>query len=97
LNRNDLRICPVVEETQSNDGQQEALKATGYMKIFAEKYTGKVASDRNQLRAVLAKVREGDVVLVTKIDRFARCTLDLLTMLKDLEARGVTFERRPSG
>jgi DNA invertase Pin-like site-specific DNA recombinase len=79
----------VSSETQSYDGQLEALKAAGCDKTFAEKHSGKAASDRKQLQALLGKVVEGDVVVVTKIDRFARSTLDLLAMLKDLEARGV--------
>ena len=82
----------VSSETQSYDGQLETLKAAGSQKIFAEKYTGKTAGDRKQLQAMLGKICEGDVVVVTKIDRFARSTLDLLTMLKDLEARGVGFK-----
>jgi DNA invertase Pin-like site-specific DNA recombinase len=84
--------APVSSETQSYDGQSEALKAAGCKQIFAEKYTGKAASDRKQPQAVLGKVREGDLVVVTKIDRFARSTLDLLTILKDLEARGMGFK-----
>jgi DNA invertase Pin-like site-specific DNA recombinase len=82
----------VSSETQSYDGQLEALKAAGCQKIFAEKYTGKTAGDRKQLQALLGKVAEGDLIVVTKIDRFARSTLDLLTMLKDLEARDVGFK-----
>jgi DNA invertase Pin-like site-specific DNA recombinase len=82
----------VSSETQSYDGQLEALKAAGCQKIFAEKYTGKTAGDRKQLQALLGKASEANVVVVTKIDRFARSTLDLLTMLKDLEARGVGFK-----
>jgi DNA invertase Pin-like site-specific DNA recombinase len=47
----------VSSETQSYDGQLEALTAAGCEKIFAEKYTGKAASDRKQLQALLGKVR----------------------------------------
>jgi DNA invertase Pin-like site-specific DNA recombinase len=77
--------------TQSFDGQIEALRATGCTEVFAEKFTGKAATDRKQLQALLVKTQRGDVIIVTKIDRFARSTLDLLAMLKDLEARGVGF------
>jgi DNA invertase Pin-like site-specific DNA recombinase len=73
-------------------GQLEALKAAGCAQIFAEEYTGKAAADRKQLQALLAKVRQGDVIVVCKLDRFARSTRDLLNMLHDLEQRGVGFQ-----
>jgi Resolvase, N terminal domain len=82
----------VSSETQCFNGQIEALKAAGAEQIFAEKFTGKAANDRKQLQAMLAKVREGDVVVVCKLDRFARSSLDLQTMLKDLDNRGVKFK-----
>jgi DNA invertase Pin-like site-specific DNA recombinase len=59
--------------------------------VVAEKQSGKALDDRKELQKLLARVERGDVIIVTKIDRFARSTLDLLTMLKDLEARGVGF------
>jgi DNA invertase Pin-like site-specific DNA recombinase len=78
----------VSSETQSYEGQLEALRATGCENLCREIYR---QGDRKQLQALLGQVGEGDVVVVAKIDRFARSTLDLLTMLKDLEA-GVGFK-----
>ncbi len=81
----------VSSETQSFAGQVAELSAAGAVKVFAEKFTGKVAADRKQLQALLAKVREGDVIVVTKLDRFARSTRDLLNLMHELEQRGVGF------
>jgi DNA invertase Pin-like site-specific DNA recombinase len=82
----------VSSATQSFDGQVEALKAAGCGQIFAEKFTGKAAADRKQLQAMLAKVTKGDVIVVTKLDRFGRSTRDLLDMAEDLERRGIGFK-----
>ena len=81
----------VSSETQSYDGQIEALKAAGCQQVFAEKFTGKEGADRKRLRSLLATVREGDVIVVCKLDRFARSTRDLLNMLHELGQRGVGF------
>jgi DNA invertase Pin-like site-specific DNA recombinase len=76
---------------QKFDGQVAELKAAGASRIFSEKFTGSAAADRKQLQALLRKVREGDVIIVTKLDRFARSTRDLLNMLHDLAERGIGF------
>jgi DNA invertase Pin-like site-specific DNA recombinase len=81
----------VSSDTQDHAGQVEALKTAGCEQIFAEKQTGKTAADRKQLQVLLAKAQPGDVIVVTKLDRFARSTRDLLNMLHDLEQSGVGF------
>jgi DNA invertase Pin-like site-specific DNA recombinase len=81
----------VSSDTQDHAGQVEALRAAGCEQIFAEKQTGKTAADRKQLQVLLAKAQPGDVIVVTKLDRFARSTRDLLNMLHDLEQCGVGF------
>jgi DNA invertase Pin-like site-specific DNA recombinase len=81
----------VSSDTQDHAGQIEALKAAGCQQIFAEKQTGKTAADRKQLQVMLAKAQPADVIVVTKLDRFARSTRDLLNMLHDLERCGVGF------
>jgi DNA invertase Pin-like site-specific DNA recombinase len=77
---------------QDYAAQVEALKAAGCGEVFAEKFTGKTAVDRKQLQALLDKVVEGDVIVVTKLDRLGRSTRDLLEMEEDLERRGVGFK-----
>lgn len=75
---------------QSLDIQVEALRAAGCEKVFQEKVSGTTA-DRPQLQAVLQFVRESDVLLVTRLDRFARSAKDLHNMLADLIGKGVGF------
>jgi DNA invertase Pin-like site-specific DNA recombinase len=56
---------------QSLDAQHAALKAHGAEKIFAEKVSG-ARTDRAALAKAIAMLREGDVLLVTRLDRLAR-------------------------
>nr|CAD6597706.1 recombinase family protein [Rhizobium sp. TCK] len=72
------------------EGQLRDLKAAGCTKIFQEEVSS-VAAKRSELERALEYVREGDVLLVTKPDRLARSTLDLLQIAQDLEQRGVTL------
>jgi DNA invertase Pin-like site-specific DNA recombinase len=67
--------------------QQQALTDAGCEKIFAEQVSS-VAS-RDVLKAALAFLREGDVLIVTKPDRLARSTTDLLSIEADLARRGI--------
>ena len=70
--------------------QQRDLKAAGCTKVFHEELSS-VATKRPQLDAVLDYLREGDTLIVTKPDRLARSTLDLLQIAQGLEGRGVTL------
>lgn len=70
--------------------QQRDLKASGCVRVFHEELSS-VASQRPQLDAAMDYVREGDTFVVTKPDRLARSTLDLLQIARDLEAKGVTL------
>lgn len=70
--------------------QHNALAAAGCEKVFSEKRTGTNA-DRDQLQACLEFVREGDVLVVTRLDRFARSSVDLHNMVEALTKRGVGF------
>lgn len=74
---------------QNLESQLEALKDCD--KIFKEKASG-VKEDRPELAAMMDYVREGDTVVVTKIDRVARSTKHLLTVVEDLQKKGVTFK-----
>ena len=55
--------------------QHEALKAVGCTKVYAEKLSG-ARSDRPQLARMLRALEAGDTVVVTRLDRLARSTLD---------------------
>jgi DNA invertase Pin-like site-specific DNA recombinase len=68
--------------------QRRDLKAAGCVKVFHEELSS-VATRRPQLEAALDYVRGGDTFIVTKPDRLARSTLDLLQIAKRLEGRSV--------
>lgn len=74
---------------QSLDVQTEKLNKAGCEKIFSEKRSGKKADNRSQLQALLSWVREGDKVVITKMDRLARSTADLLNIINLLEEKRV--------
>ncbi|EJN16292.1 site-specific recombinase, DNA invertase Pin [Bradyrhizobium sp. YR681] len=76
---------------QDHAGQVDALKAAGAVKIFSEKMSG-VRADRPQLARAIAALDEGDILAVTRIDRLARSSRDLLNIVHEIEARGATFE-----
>lgn len=80
----------VSTDGQSLDAQLDALQAAGAAKIFQEKASG-AQTDRAELVRLLRVADAGDVVVVTRLDRLARSTRDLLNMLASLSERGVGF------
>jgi len=70
----------VSTEGQELTAQREALAAAGCARTFAEKVSGAKA-DRPQLARLLAGLAPGDVIIVTRLDRLARSTRDLLTIV----------------
>lgn len=86
----------VSTDGQTLDAQREALIAAGAEKVFAETASG-AKSDRAELAKVLAHVGKGDTLLVTRLDRLARSTLNLLNILDDLSRREVMFRSLTEG
>jgi DNA invertase Pin-like site-specific DNA recombinase len=80
----------VSTDGQSLEAQHAALKAAGAEKIFAEKISGAKA-DRKQLAGAIGALREGDVLLVTRLDRLARSTRDLLNVLAAVADKAAGF------
>ena len=76
---------------QHLDAQQDALLAAGADKLFVEKITGTKAS-RPELDKALEYLREGDTLVITRMDRLGRSAKDLLTIVSTLEALGVDLE-----
>ena len=80
----------------SSDGQdlttqREALRAAECDIIREEKVSGSSTEGRQQLAILLDFIAEGDTLVVTKLDRLARSTLDVLTVITALGERGVEF------
>lgn len=80
----------VSTDGQSLEAQVEALTAAGCAAVFQEKISG-ARADRPQLRAMIAKLGAGDVVVVSRLDRLARSTRDLLNILDEISTAGAGF------
>ena len=80
----------VSTEEQELTVQLEQLTAAGVEKMFQEKASG-IKEDRPKLAAMLEYVREGDTVIVAKLDRIARSTRHLLEIVDLLEKKQVAF------
>jgi DNA invertase Pin-like site-specific DNA recombinase len=71
--------------------QLEALKTAGCRIIRSEKASGTSTKGRTELAAILEFIREGDALVVTRIDRLARSIGDLQDIVRTLRARGATL------
>ena len=76
---------------QSLEAQTERLEGAGVEKLYSEKRSG-VDAARPELKACLDYVRDGDTLIVTKIDRVARSAADFHSILKQLSDKGVSFK-----
>lgn len=81
----------VSTKDQNLDAQINQLHQAGVEKIFQEKASG-VKEDRPELTSMLDYIREGDTVIVCKLDRIARSTKHLLSIVEFLEKKGVAFK-----
>jgi DNA invertase Pin-like site-specific DNA recombinase len=85
-----LGYARVSTDGQSLDAQLAQLKIAECTKIFREKVSG-ARTERPELRKLLAAIQKGDIVIVTRLDRLARSTRDLLNVLAAIAERGGTF------
>ena len=74
------------DQTAGLAAQQRDLKAAGAEKVFSEQASS--VAQRTKLTECLAFLRDGDVLTVTKPDRLARSTAELLSIEADLSKRG---------
>lgn len=79
----------VSTDEQDVELQVETLTKFGCETIRTEVFSGKTLKDRNELKTVLEFIREGDVLVITRIDRLARSLKDLMEIASLLEERGV--------
>ena len=81
----------VSTDGQSLAAQDAELHAAGCAKVYAEKVSG-ARSDRAELEKLLRRLGEGDVLIVTRLDRLARSTRDLLNILHRIAQAGAGFK-----
>ncbi len=80
----------VSTDGQTVGAQVEALTAAGAVRVFQETASG-AKTDRAQLRRLLDQLDAGDVLTVTRLDRLARSTRDLLNILATIAERKAGF------
>jgi DNA invertase Pin-like site-specific DNA recombinase len=73
---------------QDLESQLQALEKENCDKIYSDKFTG-TKTDRPQFNKVLEELKEGDTLVVTKLDRFARTTADGINTIKGLFEKGI--------
>jgi len=81
----------VSTDGQSLASQDAQLRAAGAARVYAEKISG-ARSDRPELGKLLNRLDAGDVVMVTRLDRLARSTRDLLNILDVIGKAGAGFK-----
>lgn len=77
--------------SQGLDVQLEKLEAAGCDRIFQEKRSGRQVDNRPELKACLSYVREGDTLVISRLDRAARSVLDLAKIAELLQKKGVAL------
>lgn len=82
----------VSSQGQSLAVQDEKLKAFGCTRIYAEKKSGRQQDNRPQFQACLEFLRDGDTLVICRLDRMARSVLDLAKIADVLKRKGVTLK-----
>jgi len=86
-----LGYARVSTDDQTTALQADALGKAGCSRIYTDKASGKSTAARPQLEECLADLREGDTLVVWRLDRLGRSVLDLARIVGELEHRGVSF------
>lgn len=79
------------EQEAGLEAQHRDLSAAGVEKLFSEQVSSVDAAKRAQLEAALDYLREGDCLVVTRLDRLARSVAHLLALVERIEARGAAL------
>lgn len=79
------------QQQDSLEAQHQALKTYGCEKIYTDQTSG-TRADRPGLKAALAYAREDDSIVITRLDRLGRSTVDILRTVQDLDNRGIMIE-----
>ena len=78
-------------KSESVEAQARQLTKAGCQKVFRDVHVSGAKTDRAQLRRVIDQLEAGDVLMVTRLDRLARSTRDLLNTLAAIAARKAGF------
>jgi DNA invertase Pin-like site-specific DNA recombinase len=79
-------------KSESVDAQTRQLPKAGCRKVFRDVHVSGAKTDRAQLRRLLDQLAPGDVLMVTRLDRLARSTRDLLNTLATITAKKAGFK-----
>ena len=74
---------------QSYEEQIKQLEDVGCFKIFTGKHSGTKNKNKERLDELLNFAREGDIIVITKLDRLGRSTSQILNLYEELESRGI--------
>lgn len=88
---NSIGYARVSTSGQTLDAQLEQLGTAGCDPVFKETMSG-ARTDRPELRKALATLSEGDVLVITRLDRLARSTRDLLDIVHEIESKGAKLK-----
>jgi DNA invertase Pin-like site-specific DNA recombinase len=78
-----------LDQVAGFEAQLRDLKAVGVLRLYQEQVSS--VGERPQLKALLDYLREGDVLIVTKMDRLARSMRDLCSILATIESKGASL------
>ena len=79
-------------KSESVEAQARQLTNVGCKKVFRDVHVSGAKTDRAQLRRLLDQLAPGDVLMVTRLDRLARSTRDLLNTLATITAKKAGFK-----
>ena len=81
----------VSSSSQDLEIQKARLKAAGCEVIRSETVSGASRDDRSELETVMEFLRDGDELVVHRLDRLGRCTRDVLNLVHELAAKGASL------
>lgn len=76
---------------QSASSQEDALRHAGVDQVFIDTFTG-TKSSRPELNRMKEQLRNGDTIVITRLDRLGRSTKDLLNLVSELDEIGVNLQ-----
>lgn len=87
-----LGYSRVSTKDQNLDSQLDALRLAGCDVIFSEKESGARSDNRPEFRRMLEEAREGDTIIVQRLDRASRSLPDLIKLLEECKTRKIGFQ-----